>query len=323
MTQTSSTGSTLVCFYLQPQPFPNVPTIEHVAFCWHHKFLSPGNPQYVILARPGGITPFPTIRPPDLGSLIYHWWDSTHHCDLYTIDCQGSSSVTYFDYTALCWRRLRRDFPRGPAGSIVAFPVETFATRIVTFIDSAKTKPGKMILPGNLAGDKEVREAALILLAMKHSTEGKSGAPACGTEASVGATVVQQLGATIDTDSLINYGSSSKADDKQSGLQHSERVDEEVYEAVKIFTRNEALDGRIGWRTCESSSEENEKQLDFNPNGLADEEEKENRAFIVPEQEHNRKKAGTVNDDSAKSDTARAVEEERSLEFAFTQWLGA
>ncbi len=71
-------------------------------------------------------------------------------------------------------------------------------------MDSAETKPDKMILPGNPAGDKEDREAALILLAMKHSTEEKSGAPACGPEASVGATVVQQLGATMYTDSLIN-----------------------------------------------------------------------------------------------------------------------
>lgn len=68
----------------------------------------------------------------------------------------------------------------------------------------AETKPGEMILPGRLAGDKEIREAALILLAIKHSTEGKSGVPGCDLEASVSATVVQQLGATLDTDSLIN-----------------------------------------------------------------------------------------------------------------------
>lgn len=71
-------------------------------------------------------------------------------------------------------------------------------------MDSAETNPGEMILPGNLAGDKEVREAALILLVIKHSTEGKSGAPACGPEASVSVIVVQQHGTTMNTDSLIN-----------------------------------------------------------------------------------------------------------------------
>ena len=124
MTQTSGTGSTMVCFYLQPQPFPDMPTVNHVAFCWHHKVLSPGKPQYVILARPGGIAPFPTIRPKDLGHLIYRRWDPLNHRDLHTIDCQGVRTITYFDYTSLCWRRVRRNFPGGPAGSIVAFPVE-------------------------------------------------------------------------------------------------------------------------------------------------------------------------------------------------------
>lgn len=114
----------MVGFCLQPEPFPDVPTIEHVAFCWHQKALSPGKPQYVILARPGGIAPFPTIQPGDLGRLIYRRWDSLNHRDLHTIDCQGVSTITYFDYTSLCWRRVRRGFPRGPAGSIVAFPVE-------------------------------------------------------------------------------------------------------------------------------------------------------------------------------------------------------
>ncbi len=124
MTQTSSTRRTMVGFYLHSEPFPNIPKFEHVAFCWHHKALSPGKPQHVILARPGGIAPFPTIRPKDLGRLIYRRWDPLNHRDLYTIDCQGLSTITYFDYTSLCWRRVRRDFPRGPAGSIVAFPVE-------------------------------------------------------------------------------------------------------------------------------------------------------------------------------------------------------
>ena len=71
-------------------------------------------------------------------------------------------------------------------------------------MDSAETNPGEMILPGNLAGDEKVREAALILLAMKHSTVEKSGAPACGPEASVSVIALQQLGTTTNTDPLIN-----------------------------------------------------------------------------------------------------------------------
>ncbi|KAL8879722.1 MAG: hypothetical protein Q9198_002722 [Flavoplaca austrocitrina] len=238
----------MVGFYLHSEPFPNIPKFEHVAFCWHHKALSPGKPQHVILARPEGVAPFPTNRPQDLGSLIYRRWDSSNHRDLHTIDCQGSCTITYFDYTSLCWRRVRRDFPRGPAGSIVAFPVEA---------------------------------------------------------------------------------SSSKADDKQLGLQHSERVDEDVYEAAKILlAMKHSTRGLSGAPACvpgpsESYSEVNEKQLDFDPNGLTDEEEKEDWALTVSEQEHNRGKAGTAKDGSAKSGTARAAEEERSLELSFARWLGA
>ncbi|KAL8837138.1 MAG: hypothetical protein Q9176_005881 [Flavoplaca citrina] len=272
VTQTSSTKVPLVGFYLHSEPFPNIPKFEHVAFCWHHKALSPGKPQHVILARPGGIAPFPTIRPKDLGRLIYRQWDPLNHRDLYTIDCQGSCIITFFDYTSLCWRRVRRDFPRGPAGSIVAFPVETFAERVVTYMDSAETNPGTMILPGNLAGEKEVREAAMILLAIKHSAEEKSGAPACGLEAS---------------------GSSSKTEDKQPDPQHFERIDEDVYEAAKILLAMKHSSGGLSAAPAcapepsDSSSKANEKQLDLYPKGLADDEEKENRALTVCCYQHN------------------------------------
>lgn len=48
-----------------------------------------------------------------------------------------------------------------------------------------------------------------------------------------------------------------------------------------------------------------------------------NPILQMPEQEHNHEKAETVNDGSAKSGTARAAEEERSLELSFARWLGA
>lgn len=129
MAQTSRSHSTMVGFHLQPKLFPDVPSVDYVAFCWHHLDIRPeehqSEHQWVILARRGGVPPTQPIRPEDLGRLVYY--RSRYLLmpfEFHAIELQETYGSVHYDSSSRCWRWGIEACPKGPAKPAVAFPVQ-------------------------------------------------------------------------------------------------------------------------------------------------------------------------------------------------------